>query len=149
LCRNRIDCSDDGQAAMHTYSSGELTVLTPVGDLDLTTYEELSVALTRALADSRVVVVDLVGVDAIDMTGAWPLIAARRDLAPGRRLVLAQPSLEVEAMLAVLRLTDLVVPVEVRPDAVRCRPHISDPVDSVVVQPDTAGDFTTASLLAR
>jgi anti-sigma B factor antagonist len=91
----------------------DAAVVTPHGEIDLTTSEALRVAMARAVDDgATAVVLDLSDVTFVDSTVLGVLVSFHRRL--GERLVLAaaQPAvlrlLEITKFTSVLRLTDSV-----------------------------------------
>jgi anti-anti-sigma factor len=89
-------------------ADGSGPVLRVAGELDLATAEQLRAHL-RQVTGPQPVVVDLAGVDFLDVTGLNVLLDAHRALrAQGGRLVLRRPRPMVLRMLSLLDLPDAV-----------------------------------------
>ena len=87
---------------------GDGTVLRLAGELDLATADQLRARLADAAAVRRVVV-DLAGLDFLDVAGLNTLLEANRNLAAhGGRLLLRRPRPMVLRMLGLLGLDDAV-----------------------------------------
>jgi anti-anti-sigma factor len=101
-----------GRIELDALSAGATTVVTVVGDLDLSTVAELRDFVGRLLQRDQTIVLDLTGVPFMDSTGLGAIVAlfnrARRD---NGWLVLRHPRPEVSRVLE-LTAVDTLIPVE-------------------------------------
>jgi anti-anti-sigma factor len=99
---------------VETRTTGRLTTLTVIGELDLLASPVLERELERVYgSDGDLVVLDLTGLEFMDSTGLHLLVKAqRRAKQAGRRLALTKGGEQVQRLLELTGVADLVTIVE-------------------------------------
>ncbi|QNN53397.1 STAS domain-containing protein [Nocardioides mesophilus] len=96
--------------SLDVHRSTDCSVITLVGEVDLTTAEQLKQALRDAAAGVDLVVVDLAKLTFLDSTGLAALLSGHKLLAAsGGRLELRDPPAMVVKMVGIVGLDDLFV----------------------------------------